>query len=97
MAEGIVFQETAVTDGCKPPCGYWEFNLRPLEKHPVLLTTELSHQSRDFFIECGQWLFCSQKNRVLSIKVNLLRRIKEDTKVDYKGKGDGEGEGAEGR
>jgi hypothetical protein len=31
-----------VTDGCEPPCGCWELNSEHLEKHPVLLTTELS-------------------------------------------------------
>ncbi|CAO2602305.1 hypothetical protein LEMLEM_LOCUS11148 [Lemmus lemmus] len=27
-------------DGCEPPCGCWELNSGPLEKQPVLLTTE---------------------------------------------------------
>jgi hypothetical protein len=34
--------ETGVTDSCKPPCGYWELNLGPLEKQPVLSIAESS-------------------------------------------------------
>ncbi|XP_027240165.1 E3 ubiquitin-protein ligase ARIH2 isoform X3 [Cricetulus griseus] len=33
-----------ITDGCKPPCGCWELNSRPLEEQPVLLTSEPSLQ-----------------------------------------------------
>ena len=33
-----------ITDGCEPPCGFWELNLGPLEEQSVLLTTEPSHQ-----------------------------------------------------
>ena len=34
-----------ITDGCEPPCGYWELNSGPLEEQSVLLTTEPSLQS----------------------------------------------------
>ncbi|ERE86056.1 histone deacetylase 2-like protein [Cricetulus griseus] len=30
------------TDGCEPPCGYWELNSGPLEEQPVLLASGLS-------------------------------------------------------
>ena len=33
------------TDGCEPPCSFWEFNTGPLEEQSVLLTTELSLQA----------------------------------------------------
>ena len=33
-----------IIDGYKPPCGYWELNLGPLEEQPVLLTAEPSFQ-----------------------------------------------------
>ena len=35
---------TRVTDGCDPPNSCWELNLGPMEKKPVLLTTEPFHQ-----------------------------------------------------
>lgn len=40
--EGVEFLGTGVTDGCEPPCGSWELNLRPLEDEPVLLTARPS-------------------------------------------------------
>jgi hypothetical protein len=33
-----------ITDGCEPPCGFWELNLGLLEEQPVLLTAEPSLQ-----------------------------------------------------
>ena len=33
-----------ITDGCEPPCGYWDLNSGPLEEQLVLLPTELSLQ-----------------------------------------------------
>ena len=33
-----------ITDGCEPPCGYWELNSGPLEEQSVLLTAEPSLQ-----------------------------------------------------
>lgn len=33
-----------ITDGCEPPCGFWELNSGPLEEQSVLLTTESSLQ-----------------------------------------------------
>jgi hypothetical protein len=41
--EGVRSPGIGVTDGCEPPCGYWELNLGPLEQS-VLLTTEPSLQ-----------------------------------------------------
>jgi hypothetical protein len=29
-----------ITDGCEPPCGFWELNSGPLEEQTVLLTAE---------------------------------------------------------
>jgi hypothetical protein len=43
----------SVTDGCEPPCGYWELNSGPLEEQSVLLTAEPSPQL--LFSVC---LFC---------------------------------------
>jgi hypothetical protein len=37
-----------ITDGCEPPCVYWDLNSGPLEKQPVLLTTELPLQPPPF-------------------------------------------------
>jgi hypothetical protein len=31
-----------ITDGCEPPCGFWELNSGPLEEQSVLLTTKTS-------------------------------------------------------
>jgi hypothetical protein len=36
-----------ITDGCKPPCGCWGLNSRPLEKQPVLLTSKPSLQPQN--------------------------------------------------
>jgi len=33
-----------ITDGCEPPCGFWELNSGPLEEQSVLLTAESSLQ-----------------------------------------------------
>jgi hypothetical protein len=33
-----------ITDGCEPPCGYWELNSGPLEEQLELLTAEPSLQ-----------------------------------------------------
>jgi hypothetical protein len=42
-----------ITDGCESPCGSWELNPGPLEKQPVLLTTEPSLQSfKHLFLMC---------------------------------------------
>ena len=56
--EGVRSPTTAVTDGCEPPCGYWELNLGPPEKHPVHLTTKPALQPLDFlFSRCGLEVF----------------------------------------
>jgi len=39
-----------ITDGCEPPCGYWELNSGPLEEQSVLLTAEPSLQSQSDFL-----------------------------------------------
>ena len=36
--EGIISEDTGVTEGCELPCGCSELNLGPLEEQPVLLT-----------------------------------------------------------
>lgn len=36
--KNIRYPGTGVTDGFKLPCEYWELNLGPLKKQPVLLT-----------------------------------------------------------
>jgi hypothetical protein len=36
-----------ITDGCEPPCSFWDLNSEPSEEQPVLLTTEPSHQPQD--------------------------------------------------
>ena len=46
LYEEVRSLETGVTDNCELPYGYWELNPGPLEKQPVLLTTEPSLQSR---------------------------------------------------
>ena len=38
--ESYKSSRTGVPDSCELPCGCWELNLGPLEKQPVLLTTE---------------------------------------------------------
>ena len=37
------------TDGCEPPCGFWELNSEPLEEQSVLLTTEPNSPAQYFF------------------------------------------------
>jgi hypothetical protein len=39
-----------ITDGCEPPCGYWDLNSGPLEEQSVLLIIEPSLQSPLLFI-----------------------------------------------
>jgi hypothetical protein len=39
-----------IIDGYEPPCGCWELNLGPLEKQPVLLTSEPSLQPTTVFL-----------------------------------------------
>ena len=36
--------EDLITDGCEPPCGYWELNSGPQEEELVLLTAETTLQ-----------------------------------------------------
>lgn len=38
--KGAPFPLGGVTDGCRPPCGYWGLNSGSLGKQRVLLTTE---------------------------------------------------------
>ncbi|KAM7323220.1 hypothetical protein ACRRTK_017326 [Alexandromys fortis] len=44
MSEHQKWSLDLITDGCEPPCGYWELNSESLEEQPVLLTTEPSLQ-----------------------------------------------------
>jgi hypothetical protein len=39
-----------ITDGCEPPCGFWDLNSGPLEEQSVLLTAEPSLQSPVAFL-----------------------------------------------
>ena len=36
IEEGVESSGIVMTDGCEPPCGYWELNPGPLLKQPVL-------------------------------------------------------------
>jgi hypothetical protein len=45
--KGARLPRTAVTGRCEQPCGCWELNPGPLEKHPVLLITEPSLHPSD--------------------------------------------------
>ena len=66
--KGVRFLGTGVTDGCKPPCGFWEPNLGPLQK---LLTRAVIPTPRFFF-------------SFLKIKLeNLLGKMLERKKKNY--------------
>lgn len=39
---GVGSPGAGVTDGCEPPCRYWNVNLGPLKDQQLLLTTETS-------------------------------------------------------
>ena len=50
--ERVGSPETAVTGGCEASGGAWESNPGPLQKEPVLFTTEPSlqpHRATDFY------------------------------------------------
>jgi hypothetical protein len=49
MAEIFRAPGTGVQDGCELPCGCWEPSLGPLQKQPVLLTTEPLIQPYTYF------------------------------------------------
>lgn len=55
--KNIRYPRTGVTDDFKLPCEYWELNLGPLKKQPVLLTIGPSLQAlKDFFfLKHQQW------------------------------------------
>ena len=40
-----------ITDGCEPPCAFWELNSGLLEEQSVLLTAEQSLQPIDLFLD----------------------------------------------
>ena len=48
-----------ITDGCKPRCGCWELNSKPLEKQSVLLTAEPSLQPREKYLHVSVCLCMS--------------------------------------
>ena len=50
--EGTRTLETRVADSCELPYVRWEQNLGPLQKHPVLLTTEHLSSSNTFSGQC---------------------------------------------
>jgi hypothetical protein len=45
-----------ITDGCEPPCGFWELNSGPLEEQSVLLTVEPSLQPPPLPLKCWDYL-----------------------------------------
>ena len=47
------------TEGCEPPCGYWELNSGPLEEQSVLLTTEPSLQLKTKIFK-SKYIFSGQ-------------------------------------
>jgi len=49
------------TDGCEPPCGFWELNSGPLEEQSVLLTTEPSLQPCNASLNPSLILLCSYR------------------------------------
>jgi hypothetical protein len=56
-----------MTDVSEPPCGCWEWNLRPLEEQSVLLTIEPSFQP-DSIYKCTRKLQSfSKKARLVNI------------------------------
>jgi hypothetical protein len=42
----------SITDGCEPPCGFWELNSGSLEEQPLILITEPSLQPLFLNIKC---------------------------------------------
>jgi hypothetical protein len=40
-----------ITDGCEPPCGFWELNSGPLDEQSGLLTAEPSLEPHEFSID----------------------------------------------
>ena len=44
--EGSRSPETGTTNGCEPPCGFWELKPGPLEEQPVLITEPSLHLLR---------------------------------------------------
>jgi hypothetical protein len=65
-----------ITDGCEPPCGFWELNSGPLEEQSVLLTSEPSLQPYLYF-EC-YWLNISA---VLKLDTFLESKFVRNGKV----------------
>lgn len=55
--EGVTSPRTGVTNGCEPPCMFWELNPGPLQEQQVLLT--VSHLSSPIFMALF-FKLCSQ-------------------------------------
>jgi hypothetical protein len=59
-----------ITDGCEPPCGYWDLNSGPSEEQSVLLPAEPSHQPH--FFEALDFLSWEDQIDILSIGTMTL-------------------------
>jgi hypothetical protein len=47
-----------ITDGCEPPCGFWDLNSGPLKEKSVILTAESSLQP-SLFYSSHRWLWAT--------------------------------------
>jgi len=68
---------TGVTDGCEPPCGFWELNPSPLQEQQVLLISKPSLQPHliSSFNKTYQWGWgynLAVKSYLLDIKFKVL-------------------------
>jgi hypothetical protein len=80
-----------ITEGCKPPCGYWELNSGPLEEQSMLLTTESSlqpyyHAFKNIIHKAGMVAHAfspstreSEAGGFLSSKASLVYRVSSRT------------------
>ena len=70
-----------ITDGCEPPCDWWELNSGPLEGWPVLLTSEPSLQPQNRLLQGTPMLPHISMYYVLCRGVSIDRVLKEDPYV----------------
>jgi hypothetical protein len=49
-----------LTNGCEPPCGFWDLNSGPLEEQSVLFTAESSLQPMGVLFDCSPPYVLSQ-------------------------------------
>jgi hypothetical protein len=47
----------SITDGCEPPCGFWEMNSGPLEEQPVFWTAEPTLQPPILFFSASIFIY----------------------------------------